>query len=60
MVVQSTRGIFVAIGAIIYLGKLPTKVEIIGGIVTIVGISILAAGKSLLLKYQKKEAVSKV
>lgn len=54
MIIQSTRGIFVAIGAIIYLGVLPTEMQIIGGAVTIVGISILTAGKSILSKYQKK------
>jgi len=57
MIIQSTRGIFVAIGAIIYLSVLPTKMQIIGGVVTIVGISILTAGKTLLSKYQKKETV---
>ena len=38
MIIQSTRGIFVAIGAIIYLGVFPVKMQIIGGIITIIGI----------------------
>ncbi|MCF8378642.1 MAG: DMT family transporter [Bacteroidales bacterium] len=55
MIIQSTRGIFVAVGAIIYLGVFPVKMQIIGGIITIIGISILATGKIIISKYQKKD-----
>lgn len=54
MIVQSTRGLFVAIGAIIYLGIFPTRIQIIGGIVTIIGVIIVSIGKSKLLKNKKK------
>ncbi len=56
MIVQSTRGIFVAIGAIFYLGIFPVKNQIIGGIITIIGVIILMTGKSMVSKIQKKKS----
>ncbi len=47
MIVQSTRGLFVAIGAIIYLSILPTAMQIFGGTVTIIGVIIVMIGKRL-------------
>jgi drug/metabolite transporter (DMT)-like permease len=53
MIVQSTRGFFVAIGAIIYLGILPTAMQIFGGSVTIIGVVIVMVGKRLKKKKRK-------
>lgn len=55
MIIQSTRGIFVAIGAIMYLGIFPVRTQIIGGIITIIGVIILMTGKSMVSKIQKKK-----
>ena len=46
MIVQSTRGLFVAVGAIIYLSIFPTSIQIIGGTVTIIGVIIVVLGKT--------------
>lgn len=45
MIIQSTRGLFVLVGSMIYLAILPTALQIIGGIVTISGVIILTLGK---------------
>lgn len=48
MIVQSTRGLFVAVGAIIYLGIYPTGIQITGGSITIAGVIIVIMGRSFL------------
>lgn len=56
MIIQSTRGLFVLIGSMIYLAILPTPLQLIGGIITILGVVILVLGK---MKFKsKKEAGS--
>lgn len=45
MIIQATRGLFVMIGAIIYLNIIPQEIQIIGGIITIVGVIVVATGK---------------
>ena len=45
LIIQATRGLFVMIGAMIYLAIMPTSMQIIGGIVTIVGVIIITTGK---------------
>lgn len=60
MIIQSTRGLFVAIGAIIYLNILPTYLQIAGGIVTIIGVVIITMGRSKFLsRRQMKTGVTK-
>jgi drug/metabolite transporter (DMT)-like permease len=55
MIIQATRGLFVMIGAIIYLSILPQKMQIIGGIVTIMGVIIIATGKIKWPQNQRKK-----
>lgn len=55
MIVQSTRGLFVAIGAIIYLGILPTRMQIIGGTITILGVIVIATGRMVLERIRRKQ-----
>ncbi|MFC2090565.1 DMT family transporter [Bacteroidota bacterium] len=45
MIIQATRGFFVAIGSMIYLSIMPTQVQIIGGTITIIGVIIMTWGK---------------
>jgi len=45
MIIQTTRGLFVLIGSMIYLSILPTWLQVFGGVVTIVGVIILSWGK---------------
>jgi len=56
MIIQSTRGLFVLIGSMIYLAILPTPLQLIGGVITILGVVILVLGK---MRFKsKKEAES--
>lgn len=45
MIIQATRGLFVLIGSMIYLSILPTAMQVTGGIVTILGVTIMTWGK---------------
>ena len=47
MIIQATRGLFVLIGAIIYLKILPLPMQIIGGTTTIIGVIIITLGKRM-------------
>ncbi|MBE0655808.1 MAG: DMT family transporter [Bacteroidales bacterium] len=47
MIIQATRGLFVVIGAIIYLNILPLPMQIIGGTITIIGVIIITLGKRM-------------
>lgn len=49
-ILSSSRSLFVMLGAYFYFGKLPMKYQIIGGIVTILGILLISFGKMLLKK----------
>lgn len=51
MIIQSTRSLFVLVGSMIYLSILPETLQVIGGIITIVGVIILTWGK---MKNKKK------
>jgi drug/metabolite transporter (DMT)-like permease len=51
MIIQSTRGLFVLIGSMIYLSILPTTLQLIGGIITILGVVIMIWGK---MKFSRK------
>ncbi|MDA3821494.1 MAG: DMT family transporter, partial [Bacteroidales bacterium] len=50
MIIQSTRGMFVMIGSVIYLSIIPTNLQIIGGSITIIGVIIMTWGKILTKK----------
>lgn len=48
MIIQATRGLFVVVGAIIYLNILPEAMQITGGIITIIGVITITLGKRML------------
>ncbi len=50
MIIQSTRGMFVVVGAIIYLNILPLPMQILGGSITIAGVIIITLGKRIMKK----------
>jgi drug/metabolite transporter (DMT)-like permease len=45
MIIQSTRGMFVLIGSMVYLAIAPTYLQVTGGIITIAGVIIMTWGK---------------
>jgi drug/metabolite transporter (DMT)-like permease len=51
MIIQSTRSLFVLVGSMIYLSILPEILQLIGGIITIVGVIIMTLGK---MKFKKR------
>jgi len=56
-IIMSTKGLFVLFGAYLYFGKFPNAIAITGGLITIIGVLLIAYGK---IKKHKKEAISKV
>ncbi len=53
MIIQATRGFFVAVGAIIYLNIFPQIIQIIGGTITILGVVIITLGKRMMNRRKK-------
>jgi len=53
MIIQSTRSLFVLVGSMIYLSILPELLQLIGGLITIIGVIIMTWGK---MRPQKKKA----
>jgi len=51
MIIQSTRSLFVLVGSFVYLSILPTFLQIIGGLITIIGVIVMTWGK---MKFKKK------
>ena len=51
MIIQATRSLFVLVGSMIYLSILPEMLQLIGGIITIVGVIVMTWGK---MRYHKK------
>ncbi len=51
-IIGSTRGLFVLVGSYLYFGNFPRSIAIIGGIVTIIGVLLIAYGK---IQSQKKK-----
>ena len=45
MIIQSTRSLFVLVGSMIYLSILPEMLQLIGGIITILGVIVMTWGK---------------
>lgn len=52
MIIQSTRSLFVLVGSIIYLSILPEVLQLVGGIITIIGVIVMTWGK---MRYKKKQ-----
>jgi len=49
-ILSSTKGLFVLLGSYMYFGKFPTSIQIIGGILSIIGVSLIILGKKMLQK----------
>lgn len=45
MIIQSTRSLLVLVGSMIYLSILPQMLQLIGGIITIIGVVVMTWGK---------------
>jgi drug/metabolite transporter (DMT)-like permease len=45
MIIQSTRSLFVLVGSMIYLSILPEMLQLIGGVITIIGVIVMTWGK---------------
>lgn len=52
-IINSTKGLFVLFGAYLYFGQFPETIAIIGGLITILGLLLIAFGKSKLSKVKK-------
>ncbi len=53
-ILNSSRSLFVLLGAYIYFGNLPKEYQIIGGIFTILGVILISFGKMILNSRSKK------
>lgn len=53
--IQSTKGLFVVAGAIIYFGILPFGNEIIGGLITIIGVILISVGRPTLARISRRK-----
>ena len=53
-IINSTRGLFVLLGAYLYFGQFPQAIALVGGLVTIAGLLLIAFGKARAI--QKKAA----
>jgi drug/metabolite transporter (DMT)-like permease len=53
-ILSSTKGLFVLIGSYLYFNKVPTNIQIIGGILSIFGVILIIVGKQLLINSKKK------
>lgn len=49
-IINSTKGVFVLLGAYLYFGKFPSTIALIGGLVTIIGLLLIAFGKANIKK----------
>jgi drug/metabolite transporter (DMT)-like permease len=52
-IVQSLKGIFVLLGAYLFFGTFPLTYQLLGGIITVIGIFIMAIAQSGILKRKK-------
>ena len=59
-IIQSTKGFFVIIGAIIYFEITPKTNEITGGILTILGIILISLGGKIVLYFKNKKTIAKL
>lgn len=51
-VIQGLKGVFVLIGSYIYFGSFPQSVQLIGGIVSVIGVMIMSLSKAKLLPWR--------
>jgi len=56
MIIQSTRGLFVMVGSMIYLSILPEILQLTGGLITIAGVVVMTWGK---MRYKRKQGPRK-
>ncbi|MGY5850068.1 DMT family transporter [Salegentibacter sp. F14] len=56
-IINSTKGLFVLFGAYLYFGKFPETIAILGGILTILGLLVMAFGKSNFFQIKKSQHV---
>ncbi len=52
-ILSSTKGLFVLVGSYLYFGKFPTNIQIIGGILSIIGVVLIILGKRIISKNKK-------
>ena len=52
-IIASTKGLFVLLGSYLYFGQFPTTIALIGGLVSIIGVLLIAFGKMKLQKPQR-------
>lgn len=43
-IISSTRGLFVLLGSYLYFGQFPTVISLVGGLITIIGVIVIAFG----------------
>ncbi len=53
-IIQSSKGLFVLVGAFTYFGILPSAYQFTGGLITILGVLFIIGGKKYLLKKRKQ------
>jgi len=49
-ILSSTKGLFVLVGSYLYFSKVPTGMQVIGGLLSIIGVSLIIIGKKLISK----------
>ncbi len=54
-ILSSTKGLFVLLGSYIYFHKIPTEMQIIGGILSIIGVTLIIMGKYFYKKNKKSD-----
>jgi len=55
-IIMSTKGLFVLLGSYLYFGNFPRHIAIIGGLITIIGVLLIAYGK--IRKHQKVKYIN--
>ena len=55
-IVASTRGLFVLVGSYFYFGEFPDTIALLGGMVTILGVLLIAFGMSLKKKIKNLDS----
>lgn len=54
-IVQSTKGVFVLLGAFLFFGTLPLRHQLIGGFITVLGVLIMALAQAGVFKRIRKD-----
>lgn len=50
-IIQSSKGLFVLLGSLIYFGIFPLPYQVVGGVVTILGVILITTGKRILSRH---------